>query len=121
MRGYRDLKVWQLGIEIALEIYRATDQFPQRELYGLTSQLRRASVSISSNVAEGHTRGATRDLIRFLGIARGSVAELETQLLISRRLNFVTVEQFDKLVGMLDEDSRMLSGLRRSLLRRIQK
>jgi four helix bundle protein len=83
MRGYQDLKVWQLGVEIALEIYRSTDGFPARELYGLTSQLRRASVSISSNIAEGHTRGATKDLIRFLAIARGSVAELETQLLIS--------------------------------------
>jgi four helix bundle protein len=121
MRGYQDLKVWQLGIEIALEIYRATDSFPQREIYGLTSQLRRASVSIASNIAEGHTRGATKDLIRYLGIARGSVAELETQLLLSLRLDFLRQEPFDKLISMLDEESRMLSGLRRSLLRKIDK
>jgi four helix bundle protein len=121
VRGYQDLKVWQLGIEISLTIYRITDHFPQREVYGLSSQLRRAAVSISSNIAEGHSRGATKDLIRFLAIARGSVAELETQLIIARRLEYLPAPQFDKLMSMLDEESRMLAGLRRSLQTKLRK
>src|SRR3954467_3143495 len=90
MHGYRELKVWQKGIDISLAVYRLTDQFPQRELYGLSSQMRRAAISISSNIAEGHARGQTKDLIRFLGISRGSVAELETQLIIAEQLGYVT-------------------------------
>ena len=121
MRGYQDLKVWQLGIEISLTIYQVTDGFPPRELYGLSSQLRRAAVSVSSNIAEGHSRGATRDLIRFLAIARGSVAELETQLIISNRLGYLRREQFEKLMSMLDEESRMLAGLRKSLQAKLRK
>jgi four helix bundle protein len=115
MDGYRDLKVWQLGVEISLAIYKLTDSFPSREQYGLSSQLRRAAVSVSSNIAEGHSRGATKDLIRFLGIARGSVAELETQLIISRNLGFIPANDFDRIMAQLDEESRMLAGLRRSL------
>lgn len=115
MGGYRDLKVWQLGVEISLAIYKLTDGFPSREQYGLSSQLRRAAVSVSSNIAEGHSRGATKDLIRFLGIARGSVAEIETQLIISKNLGYVQIVEFDRIISMLDEESRMLSGLRRSL------
>ncbi len=76
MDGYRDLKVWQLGVEISVAIYRLTETFPRRETYGLTSQMRRAAISISSNIAEGHCRGHTKDLIRFLAISRGSVSEL---------------------------------------------
>jgi four helix bundle protein len=121
MQSYRDLKVWQLGVEISLEVYRATNSFPQFELYGVTSQMRRAAVSIASNIAEGHTRGATKDLIRFLGISRGSVAELETQLLISMRLGYLEPRLHDKLVSMLDEESRMISGLRRSLTARLKR
>jgi four helix bundle protein len=70
MRSYQELKVWQLGVEISLTTYRLTEKFPQREVYGLASQMRRAAISISSNVAEGHSRGQTKDLLRFLSIAR---------------------------------------------------
>jgi four helix bundle protein len=70
MHGYKDLKVWQLGVEISLAVYRVTESFPQRELYGLSSQLRRAAISVPSNIAEGHSRGHTNDLIRFLNISR---------------------------------------------------
>jgi four helix bundle protein len=115
MKGYQDLKVWQLGIEISLSIYRLTEGFPQREVYGLTSQLRRAATSIPSNIAEGHSRGQTKDLLRFLAISRGSIAEVETQLIIAERLAYADSKHLQPIRAMLDEESRMLAGLRRSL------
>ena len=83
MAGYRDLKVWELGVELAREVYRVTGDFPKDELYGLTNQLRRAAVSIPSNIAEGHARKTQKELSRYLNIAKGSLAELETQLIIA--------------------------------------
>jgi four helix bundle protein len=121
MGGYRDLKVWQLGVEISLTIYQITKAFPQHELYGLSSQMRRAAVSISSNIAEGHSRAQTKDLIRFLGISRGSVSELETQLIIADRLGYVEQQSLGRVMAMLDEESRMLDGLRRSLHSKVRK
>lgn len=121
MGGYRELKVWQLGIEISIEVYRVTDAFPQREVYGLTSQLRRAAVSISSNIAEGHARTHTKDLLRFLSISRGSLAEVETQLVIAERLGYVQRYDCEPLRKMLDDESRMLAGLRRSLNAKLRK
>ena len=115
MRGYRDLKVWQLGVEISLAVYRLSETFPKREVYGLTSQMRRAAVSIPSNIAEGHSRGHTRDLIRFLAISRGSVSELETQLILAERLEYARRREIETVMNMLDEESRMLAGLRRTL------
>jgi len=115
MDGYRDLKVWQLGVEISIAVYRLTDGFPQREIYGLTSQMRRAAVSIASNIAEGHSRAQTKDFIRFLAMSRGSVSELETQLIIATKLGFVQKPDTDRILGMLDEESRMLASLQRSL------
>lgn len=115
MRGYRDLKVWQLGVEISLAVYDLTELFPKTEIYGLVSQLRRASVSIPSNVAEGNSRGQTKDFIRFLSIARGSVAEVETQLIIAEKRGYIQRKALDRMMSMLDEESRMLAGLRRSL------
>ena len=85
--------------------------FHSGEDFGLTSQMRRAAISIPSNIAEGHSRGHTRDLIRFLSISRGSVAELETQLLIAEKLNYVQRESVDFLREILDEEGRMLAGL----------
>ena len=121
MQGYRELKVWQLGVEISLAVYRLTDAFPQREIYGLSSQMRRAAVSIPSNIAEGHSRGQTKDLIRFLGISRGSVSELETQLLIAERLGYTERQEMERIMYMLEEESRMLAGLRRSLGAKLHK
>jgi four helix bundle protein len=115
VNGYRDLKVWQLGVEISLEVYRLSEKFPQWEIYGLSSQVRRAAVSIPSNIAEGHSRGQTKDLLRFLSMARGSIAELETQLNIAERLGYVQKADLTRIAQMLDEEGRMLAGLRRSL------
>jgi four helix bundle protein len=121
MRGYKDLKVWQMGVEISLAVYRLTDKFPQHEKYGLVSQMRRAAISIPSNIAEGHSRGQTKDVIRFLSISRGSVSELETQLIVAERLEYVQRQDLDRIFSLLDEESRMLSGLRRSLSAKLQR
>lgn len=115
MASYRDLKVWQLGVDIALEVYRITGLFPKSEQYGLTSQLRRAAVSIASNIAEGHARKTQKELHRFLNIAKGSLAELETQLIIARELGFADGKQLEAIFAMTDSESKMLSGLMRSV------
>lgn len=115
MASYRDLKVWQLGVDIALEVYRITGNFPKSEQYGLTSQLRRAAVSIASNIAEGHARKTQKELHRFLNIAKGSLAELETQLIIARELGFADDKSTETLFAMADNESKMLSGLMRSI------
>lgn len=111
MSSYRDLKVWQLGIEISLEIYRVTGEFPQHEIYGLTSQLRRAGVSIPSNIAEGQARKSDNELGRFLDISKGSLAEIETQIIIATRLGYLKQKTEDMLLNMTEQESRMLSGL----------
>ena len=115
MHGYQDLKVWQLGMEMSVAIYRLTSTFPKHETYGLASQLQRAAVSVPSNIAEGHSRGATKDLIRFVNIAKGSLAELETQLLISRSLQYGSKDEINNLLSLAEQESKMLSGYRRSL------
>jgi len=115
MAGYQDLKVWQLGIQITRTVYELTADFPDTEKFGLTSQLRRCAVSIPSNVAEGHSRDSNRELSRFVSIARGSLAELETQLIIAKELRFGNTKTIDQLLETLKEEGRMLTGLRRSL------
>lgn len=115
MAGYRELKVWQLGVELSLGVYRLTAEFPKSELYGLTSQLRRAAVSIPSNIAEGHARKTRREMQRFANIAKGSLAELETQLIIAGKLGFVADDVLRDMLDKAEQESRMLSGLLRSL------
>jgi four helix bundle protein len=117
MSSFRDLKVWQFGIEISLEVYRVTSEFPQHELYGLTNQLRRAAVSVPSNIAEGQARKSNKELARYVNIAKGSLAEIETQLIIADKLGYLENGQADALLTMTDEESRMLSGLLSSLQR----
>jgi four helix bundle protein len=96
-------------------IYDATDSFPQHEIYGLTSQLRRAAVSIPSNIAEGQAHYTNRDFTRFLRLARGSLAETETQILIAQDRRYLPREHADKLIGQTDELGRVLSGLINSM------
>jgi four helix bundle protein len=115
MAGYRDLKVWQLGVELAIEIYRLTGSFPKNEQYGLTRQLRRAAVSIASNIAEGHARKSQVELRRYLNIAKGSLAELETQLIIAKELGFSSAADIETVMSMAEKESRMISGLMRSI------
>lgn len=115
MAGYRELKVWQLGVDLALEVYRVTADFPKSEVYGLTSQLRRAAVSIPSNIAEGHARKTQREMQRFANIAKGSLAELETQLIIAGELGYVSEIALRKILQTTEQESRMLSGLLKSI------
>ena len=111
---YKKLKVWQKAMELDLQVYKATKNYPKHEQYGLISQMRRCVISIPSNIAEGHGRNSDKEIIRFLDIARGSILELDTQIEISKQLNYLKSKEFNIIFKLLDETSRMLTGLRKS-------
>lgn len=113
--GYKDLIAWKKGMELVAAIYDATDGFPSHEMYGLVSQLRRAAVSVPSNVAEGKAHYSNRDFVRFLRHARGSLAEIETQILIAGQRKYLAAERTSQICQQLDELGRILSGLIHSL------
>jgi four helix bundle protein len=115
LKSYKDLKVWQKSYGLCLEIYRLTGKFPQDERYGLTSQVRRAAVSVPSNIAEGYGRKTTADYIRLLYIAYGSLCELETQILLSGDLGYVADTDLKHLTADISEVERMLKALTKSL------
>ncbi len=117
--SYHDLVVWQRGIDFVVDCYRLSGGFPRNEVYGLSSQLQRAAVSVPANIAEGAGRGHTREYIRHLGIARGSLFEAETHILIAGRLGYATAEQTRPLVAAVAEIGRMLHGLMASLERKL--
>lgn len=110
-QNFRDLKVWQLGKEIVAETYKLTRGFPNEELYGLTSQMRRASISIPCNISEGHSRRATKDYQRFLNIAAGSCAELETQVEIALDLGYLKAASCENVMEKVDYERCMLRKL----------
>lgn len=116
MFGFEKLEVWQRSIAFADEVYAATRGFPSDERFGLTNQMRRAAVSISSNLAEGSARLSRKDFARFVEIATGSLYEVVSQSFVGRNQGFLSPEQFNSLYAAAEEQSRMLSGLRRSLL-----
>ncbi|MGI8476217.1 MAG: four helix bundle protein [Thermomicrobiales bacterium] len=120
MSSYRDLRVWQAGMDLVEEIYRLSELFPKHELYGLTSQLRRAAVSVPSNIAEGHTRDSTREYIRHVSIARGSLAEVDTQLEIAFRLGYCAADNLERLRSVASPLGRQLIALRSALLRTLE-
>jgi four helix bundle protein len=113
--SYKDLIVWQRAIQMTLAIYRLTQGFPTEERYGLTSQLRRAGVSVASNIAEGYGRLSTGEYKQFLGMARGSNLEVQTQLVIARELGFGNMEQLVKADDLSQEVARMLIAFLRKL------
>ena len=115
VKSYKELIVWQKAIDLTIMVYQHTKLFPKDEIYGLRQQLRRASVSIPSNIAEGQCRSTTKDFLHFLAIARGSLAEVETQVLISQRLAFFSEEHANELFDRVNEVGRLISGLRNSL------
>jgi four helix bundle protein len=115
VNSYRDLKVWQMAMHLAEAIYRTTESFPSRETYALANQLQRAAVSIPSNLAEGHARSTTKDYLRFVSIAQGSLAEAETQLELAQRLGYIAVPILADLLEQTNELGRMLHGLRNAL------
>lgn len=116
MQGhYKDLLVWRKAMNLAHAIYLVTEQFPKRETYGLADQMRRAAVSVPSNIAEGQGYASRREFLRFLRHSRGSLFELETQLRIAARLKYFPQTEAQRLLVNIDEVSRMLSGLASSL------
>ncbi len=115
--SYRDLKVWQRSMELSVAIYDLTRKFPPDELYGLTSQLRRAAVSIASNLAEGYGRASRPEFRRFVAIARGSALEVETQLMLACRLGFVSQARMKAAQGATEEIAKMLWVLMEKLNR----
>lgn len=115
MHNVEQLKVWQLAMEIASEVYVLSKDFPAEERFGLTSQLRRAVVSIASNIAEGAGRYSDKEFAQFLSIASGSSFEVRTQLLIAVNLNYIAKEKIDGTLTRLSELERMIFGFRRTL------
>ena len=111
MSDFKKLNVSRKAHELTLELYRATETFPRTEIFGLTSQIKRAASSINANLAEGCARGSDRELLRFINIALGSVSELEYHLMLARDLSFISSETFLKMEGMRREVGSMLSGL----------
>ena len=115
MMLHKNLKVWQKSMELVKLIYVNTKSFPKEELFGLASQMRRAIVSIPSNIAEGYGRNSDKECERFLYIALGSATELETQLIISKELEYISEDKFQSLDSSLNEIIKMLSALIKSL------
>jgi four helix bundle protein len=115
IKSYRDLRVWQGGIDLVIEIYRETQSFPPQEIHGLTNQLRRAAVSIPSNIAEGHAREHTEEFLNFISIAQGSLAEMQTQIEIAKRLKYLSEEITDRLLDQTFSLSKQLCSLRNAL------
>jgi four helix bundle protein len=115
MNNYKELKVWQKSVDLAVKIYGVTKAFPKEELYGLTSQLRRSAVSIPSNIAEGAGRNTKKDFNNFLGISNGSSCELDTQLIIAQRINFIDALVVESLQQEITEIQKMNWSLKRSL------
>ena len=119
MKKYKDLNVWKKAMKLTIDVYKTTRQFPKYELYGLTSQIRRSAVSMPSNIAEGAGRtyrkkGTNKEFSRFLDIALGSSAELETQLILAHELEYMNNEIFLQLSGDIEEIQKMLYGLQKS-------
>jgi len=117
---FRELEVWQLGMSLAKRVYELTADFPREERYGLSSQLQRAAVSIPSNIAEGNVRGSTKDYARFIAIALGSSAALQTQLLLSDALNLGDASVRSNVLDLCDRVGQMLLRLHQALVRRLE-
>lgn len=115
IKTFRDLLIWQKSMDFVTCIYKETNEFPREEQFGLTQQLRRAAVSVPSNIAEGYGRNSTKDYMRFLRIAIGSLYEIQTQILISKNLGYISKEVFEKHFDALREIERMITSLIKKL------
>ena len=120
MRPHEKLDVWNRSVELVVRIYKATEEFPTNERYGLTSQIRRAAVSIPANIAEGAARQSPKEFAHFLSNAQGSGSELETELLIAKRLQYLGSEAYLEVREELDSVGRMLIGLARNVKRNLR-
>jgi four helix bundle protein len=120
IKSYRDLEVWKKAMDLVVICYKITRKFPKSEIYGLTSQLQRAAVSIPSNIAEGHQRQYSKEFLQHLSIAYASLAELETDIEIARRLDYIAEDQTNNVFAHAAEIGRMINGLRKSITSRNQ-
>ncbi len=120
IKNYRDLRVWQSGMELVVMVYEISEKFPSKEIDSLTSQIRRAAVSVPSNIAEGHTRESTKEYLHHLSIAQASLAEAETQMEIAFRLEYCTQDDLDKILAHSSSLGKQLYALRNSLQSRKQ-
>ncbi|MGD0830702.1 MAG: four helix bundle protein [Terracidiphilus sp.] len=114
-QSFKDLVVWQRAIELTVDVYKLTSKFPDSERFGLTNQMRRASVSIASNIAEGYGRSTKGEYIQFLGFARGSCSELETQIVIAKKLDFGALQSLQSTESHCDDVGRLLGALMKSI------
>ena len=119
VENYKDLEVWKQGIGLATEVYKITSRFPKQEQYGLISQIQRSATAVPANIAEGWGRGQTKEYILFLRIARGSLMELETHLIVSGRLGYLGNDSLGEFQEKIGEISRMLNGLISSLKKKL--
>ncbi|MBP6373187.1 MAG: four helix bundle protein [Flavobacterium sp.] len=116
IKSYKDLLIWQKGFQIVISTYKLIKDFPQEELYALTSQIKRASVSIPSNIAEGYGRNTDKSFSHFIDISRGSLYELETQLLIAKELEFIQdLDMFNHVISLINEESKMINAFYNSI------
>lgn len=118
VQSFRDLRVWQVGMDIVIGVFRLTDGSPKHEVYSVTSQMRRAAVSVPSNSAAGHTRDHLKEYLHHLSISRASLAELETQFEIAKRLEYISGEHLDHISPQMSSLGRQLSSLHMSLTAR---
>jgi len=116
MRPHHKLDAWKSAIDLVVDIYKATEDFPKEERYGLTSQLRRAAVSVPANIAEGAGRYSNREFAHFLSNAQGSASEIETELIISRRLGYLNDKRYSDLIAPLDRIGRLITGLSKHVI-----
>ncbi len=107
MHNLKELKIWHKATDLSVEVYKATSKFPKEEIYGLTSQIKRSAISIPSNISEGAGRNSNKEFIHFLGIANGSSYELQTQLIISNKLNLISDETLESLLKPIEEIQKM--------------
>ena len=115
MLSFKELNVWQRAVRLTVVLYKTLQKFPETERFGLTSQIQRAAVSISANIAEGWGRGSTKEYIQFLYIARGSLMELETHLIIAQQLNYINNDQLDQFGKDIEDIAKMLNRLIKTL------
>jgi four helix bundle protein len=115
MAGYRDIKVWQGAMRLATEVYRLSAQFPKHETYGLSSQIQRSAVFVPSNIAEGHGRNSNKEFYHFLGVALGSLSELETQIILAQQLGYLTEEIISPALEISSEVAKMIKACKNPL------
>ncbi len=115
IQSYKDLLIWQKGIDLVKSIYLLCKELPKEEVYGLQSQMKRAAISVPSNIAEGYGRNYTQNYIQFLRMARGSLLELETQLIISKELKLIGCKLYQKVQGLIIEENKMLNAFIKSI------